>query len=119
MQEEIRTLEKSGRIRDVTHLKDDPSEVVFKLPIFAIQQGSKFRTVWDARRLNQYVKLESFTMESIVTAAKVVRPGDWLVTIDMFSGYHQLELKPDFRKYCCFEFDHKVYEWQVLPFGLK
>ena len=61
------------------------------LPVFAIEQGSKWRVVWDARALNQHIYLESFKMESAATTARMLRPGDYMFTIDMWSGYHQRE----------------------------
>ena len=89
IRKEVRAWEDTGRIRRVTKHRHDPTVVLYTLPIFAIQQGTKIRVVWDARPLNEQIHLKSFKMESIATAARVVRPGDWLFTIDMWNGYHQ------------------------------
>lgn len=34
-------------------------------------------------------------------------------------GYHQIPLKPSFRPFCCFEWQGRVYRWNVLPFGIS
>ena len=37
----------------------------------------------------------------------------------MKAGYHQIPLKPSFRRFCCFEWQGRVYRWNVLPFGIS
>lgn len=39
--------------------------------------------------------------------------------LDMFSGYHQLALRDDVKRWCCFHWEGNTYQWQVLPFGLN
>jgi hypothetical protein len=116
---EVQDLLNTGRIRKVTHLRDDPRFARRILPVFAIRQGEKWRVVWDARALNEDIFLTPFKMETAATAARMLRPGDYLFTIDMWSGYHQLGLQDDLKKYCNFEWEGEIYEWQVLPFGLN
>lgn len=116
---EVAQLLKDGRVKDVTDRKDEPGQALMVLPIFAIRQGAKWRIVWDAREINKLIDCPSFTMESIATAAKLVRPGDYMFTLDMWSGYHQLALREDLRAWCCFEWQGRTYEFQVLPFGLN
>lgn len=120
---EIKSLLKSRRILDVTDDCNDIDIVKRVLPVFAIHQGDKWRVVWDGRKLNQDVHNPSFTMETAATAARMLKPGDFLFTIDQWAGYHQLLLQPNLRPYCCFAWgegkERRVYQWQVLPFGLN
>ena len=48
----------------------------------------------------------------------MMRPEDFMFTVDMKSGYHQILLKPSFRRFCCFQWKGMVYRWRVMPFGL-
>jgi hypothetical protein len=62
-------------------------------------------------------------MEHAEHAAKMMRKGDFMFSLDMKAGYHQVPVKPWFRKFLCFEWgvgaDRKTYQWQVMPFGLS
>ena len=42
-----------------------------------------------------------------------------MFTIDMKSGYHHVPMKETFKKFLCFQWQGRVYQWQVLPFGLS
>lgn len=123
---EVKAMRDTGRIVDVTAYKTDPKYVKFVLPIFAIRQGEKWRVVWDGRELNSEIHCDTFKMESAASTARLLEPGDYMFTIDMWSGYHQLKLqngdggdRADLRPYACFEWEGRTYQWQVLPFGLS
>uniref|UniRef100_A0A383WKW3 Reverse transcriptase domain-containing protein n=1 Tax=Tetradesmus obliquus TaxID=3088 RepID=A0A383WKW3_TETOB len=58
-------------------------------------------------------------MEHAEVAAGMMRPGDYMMVVDMKAGYHQMPVKPGFRKLLCFAWKGKVYQWQVMPFGLS
>lgn len=64
-------------------------------------------------------------MDSVTTAARLLRPGDYCFTIDMWSGYHQLALQENLRPFACFKWrlpeeeEDQYYQWQVVPFGLN
>lgn len=60
-----------------------------------------------------------FKLEHAPKAAAMMRPGDYMFTVDMKSGYHQIALKPSFQRFCCFQWKDRVYRWRVLPFGLS
>ena len=78
---EVAKLLSDGRVRDVSHLRNDPYEALMILPIFAVFQGEKVRVVWDARELNQHIDCPHFKMESVSTAAKLLRPNDYMFTV--------------------------------------
>lgn len=88
---EVAKLAKDGRILEVTDSASDPEIVFMCLPLFAIPQKDSWRVVWDARELNRHVACESFVMETITSAAKMLKPGDFMISADMWAGYHQLE----------------------------
>lgn len=124
---EVEKLAALDSIRDVTQHADDPRYVRRRLPIFSIAQKDKHRLVWDGRLLNVNVELDRFKMESATTTASLLRSGDYMFTLDMWSGYHQLRLRKgeidgdplDMRPFTCFEWQGRTYQWQVLPFGLN
>lgn len=50
---------------------------------------------------------------------QVKRPSLVFSTLDLTSSFWQIELKEYCSKYCGFMFDNQVYEFLVMPFGLK
>ena len=73
----------------------------------------------DVSRLNKFVLLTSFSMESPRTVMDAVREGDWLFSTDMKDGYLHIPIHQDSRRYLRFVFAGKVYQWRPLPFGLS
>lgn len=118
--EETAGLLATGAVRDVTAQRADPEVVRVVAPLTVAVQGSgKKRLCWNGRPINEFLPHKHFKFEHAEQAARMMRPGDFMFTIDMKSGYHQVPLKAGFRKFCCFEWEGRVYQWQVLPFGLS
>ena len=57
-----------------------------------------------------------FTTNSVLSS---VRKGDYAFKIDLQDAYFHLPIHPSSRKYLRFAFENKVYQFQVLPFGLN
>lgn len=109
-----------GAVREVTHLQHDPSVVRAICPLtVAVQASGKQRLCWNGRPVNEYIPQNSFKMEHAEVAARMMRKGDYMMVLDMKAGYHQAPVKPEFRRLLCFAWQGKVYQWQVMPFGLS
>ncbi|GLC60617.1 hypothetical protein PLESTB_001648500 [Pleodorina starrii] len=78
----------------------------------------KFRLIYDARYLNKLVVTPSFKYETLAGLGTVLQPGDYLFTVDLKSGYHHLDIHPDFWRYLGFMWEGKYYVFTQLPFGL-
>ena len=57
-----------------------------------------------------------FTTSSVLSS---VRKGDYAVKIDLQDAYFHVPIHPSSRKYLRFAFENKLYQFQVLPFGLN
>ena len=118
--EQVQELVSIQAVQDVTALRHIRTEVAAILPLtVADPERRKKRLCWNGRHVNDILQVPSFKMEHAPKAASVLRPGDYLFTVDMKSGYHQIPLKPSFQRYCCFEWQGRVYRWRVMPFGLS
>ena len=117
---QVQELLTNGAVEDITAVHRDRTECAAILPLtVAVPDNRKIRLCWNGRHVNDSLQVPSFKMEHAPKAASILKPGDWLFTVDMKSGYHQIPLKPSFRRFCCFEWQGKVYRWAVLPFGLS
>ena len=122
---EVAELLRNGATLDVTALATNTDMVRVIAPLTVAVKGEKRRLCFNARPFNlcedgvtERVHHEKFKMEGAERAAKMMRPGDFILTTDFKAGYLQIPVKPWFRKFLCFEWDGRVYQFQVLPFGL-
>lgn len=116
--EQVGELVSCGAVLDVTDAHASQRRVVAPLTVAENREG-KQRLCWNGRPVNGFLPHQKFKMEHVQVAAGLMRAGDLMFTIDMKSGYHQIPVKPWFRRLLCFEWEGRVYQWQVLPFGLS
>lgn len=121
----VRDLLTVGAVRDVTDLVHDADVVRVIAPLtVAVQASGKRRLCWNGRPVNVFMPSPSFKMEHAEKAARMMRKGDYMFSLDMKAGYHQIPCKEWFKKFCCFAWENdkgetRVYQWQVCPFGLS
>lgn len=117
---EVADLLTRGSISDISSVAHQRSDCMRILPLLVVQNSKgKKRLCFDARHLNDEILCPSFKMETIHVPLRLLRPGDWMMTLDLWSGYHQVGLQTYLRPYCCFSWEGRVYRWNVLPFGLS
>ncbi|KAF6253491.1 hypothetical protein COO60DRAFT_1643121 [Scenedesmus sp. NREL 46B-D3] len=93
-----------GAAEVVTHLQGDVEEVRVIAPLtVAVQDGGKKRLCWNGRPTNVGLDAQKFKMEHVQTAARLMRPGDVMFTLDLKAGYHQFPVTQWFKKFLCFE----------------
>lgn len=100
-----------------------PPEIVNPLSV-SIQRSGKKRLILDLRHINLHLFKNKFKCEDIAVAKEVIKPGDFLFTFDLKSGYHHVDIFPDHTKYLSFSWifpdgSTKYYSFLVLPFGLS
>ena len=88
--------------------------------LFVVMKASgAWRPVIDLSTLNLRVQQTSFKMETLQSVLLSVRPGDWMVSLDLKDAYLQVPMHPDSRKFLRFMVGGKVYQFKVLCFGLS
>ena len=78
-----------------------------------------WRPVIDLSILNLRIQQTSFKMETLQSVLLSVRPGDWMVSLDLKDAYLQVPMHPDSRKFLRFMVGGKVYQFKVLCFRLS
>ena len=78
-----------------------------------------WRPVIDLSRLNRSVLVSHFHMETQQTVLQSLRPGDWLISLDLQDAYLQVPVHPSSRQYLRFCVGEVVYKFRVLCFGLS
>ena len=88
--------------------------------LFVVMKASgAWRPVIDLSTLNLRIQQTAFKMETLQSVLLSVRPGDWMVSLNVKDAYLQVPMHPDSRKYLRFMVGGKVYQFKVLCFGLS
>ena len=102
---------------------DHQPDIVNPLSV-SVQPSGKKRLILDLRHVNLYVFKRKFRCEDISVAIQIFSKGFYLFKFDLKSGYHHVEIFPEYRKYLAFSWDFgdgivKYFQFTVLPFGLS
>ncbi|MGH2638358.1 MAG: hypothetical protein ACRDF4_03600, partial [Rhabdochlamydiaceae bacterium] len=73
------------------------------------KKDGKHRPVIDCRKLNHFLHKEHFKMEGLMTVRDLIRPGDWMITIDIQDAYLHLPVHLYFQKYLRFIWQDQHY----------
>ena len=77
-----------------------------------------FRPIIDLKKLNQFLIVPSFKMETLFSIIAALQPQEWITKIDLKDAYHHILVHVNIRKYFPFVVARVGYQFRVLPFGL-
>lgn len=82
-------------------------------------QNRKWRLVVDFRDLNKKLIPDKFPLPRIEDILDQLGKAKFFSVIDLMSGFHQIPLAAESRKYTAFSCDDGFFEFTRLPFGLS
>ena len=81
----------------------------FLQPLFVTPKVTGgWRPVIDLSRLNRFVRLSHFRMETSLSVLHSLRSGDWMISIDLQDAYFQFPVHPESRRYLRFCLGHQT-----------
>ena len=96
-----------------------PQSPGFYSRLFLVQKASgSWRPIMDLSTLNDYVTSSHFHMETPQSVLRSIRPGDWMVSLDLQDAYLQVPVHHNSRRYLRFVIEGRTYQFRVLCFGL-
>lgn len=110
----IEELLATGAARAVEH----QPRCVLPLGVVPKKGSSKYRLIFDARYINSHLHVPSFKYESLSSLTEVLKPNDYMFTIDLKSGYHHIDMHEDTWEFLGFQWKGCFYQFVQLPFGL-
>ena len=107
------------RLLDLGYVKKCESNPGYVSPIGCVPKkgDDKFRLIHDLRFLNGHCEKFKFKQEDIRVVQQVIKPNDFLTSIDLKDGFFHIKVHPDHQKYLSFQFDNAYYSFTVLCFG--
>ena len=78
----------------------------------------RWRPVIDLSRLNTFLHVEKFKMETPESIRTSLIPGEWLSSTDLSDAYLHIPIHPNSRRYLRFYYKSQVFQFTSLPFGL-
>ena len=83
----------------------------------ALKGSGKYRLCLDLRPLNAYLRKLRMQLETLRRVRHTLRRGDWMLTVDIVSAYHNFLVAPGHQKFCGFEWEGAYYVYAALSFG--
>ena len=97
----------------------EPSNSPWAAPaVLVTKKDSSWRFCVDYRRLNQVTRKDSYPLPRIDDALDSISGSSWFSSLDLRSGYWQIELAPEARPKTAFTIGQGLWQFKVLPFGL-
>ena len=111
--QELQTLLRKGAVEPA------PQSPGFYSRLFLVQKASgSWRPIIDLSTLNEFITSSHFHMETPQSVLRSIRPGDWMISLDLQDAYLQVPVHHESRQYLRFVVAGKSYQFRVLCFGL-
>ena len=95
IENEIKALLKAGVIVKTDHEEGDFISLIFSVP----KNDCSIRLILNLKKLNDFVKVTHFKMESIDSIVALVAPGCWMASIDLKDAYYSVKIHPSYHKF--------------------
>ena len=113
LNQELQNLLRKGAVEPA------PQSPGFHSRLFLVKKASgSWRPIIDLSTLNHYVTSSRFHMETPRSVLNSIRPGDWMISLDLQDAYLQVPVHHDSRRFLRFVLDGKPFQFRVLCFGL-
>ena len=110
-QELLHGMQKQGIIQ--------PSSSPWASPVVLVRKkNGALRFCADYRKLNRVTRKDAYPLPRVDEALDTLAGSCWFTTLDLISGYWQVELHPDDKQKTAFSTPEGLFEFNVMPFGL-
>ena len=103
----------------IEKVMDTTSPGYFSRLFLVPKPDGSFRPIIDLKKLNQFLIVPSFKMETLFSIIAALQPQEWITKIDLKDAYHHILVHVNIRKYFRFVVAGIVYQFRVLPFRLS
>ena len=97
----------------------EPGHIISPIFIRPKKESGKFRVIFNLQALNEYVAYHKFKMDTLQSAINLMKPGCFMMSIDLRDAYYSVPVSPTYRKYLKFIWRDQLYQFTCLPMGLS
>ena len=105
--------------RAIEEVMDTTSPGYYSRLFLVPKPDGSFHPIIDLKKLNQFLVVPSFKMETLFSIITALQPQEWITKIDLKDAYHHILVHVNIRKYFRFVVAGTVFQFRVLPFGLS
>ena len=106
--------------KSAVELVQNPTSLGFFNRLFLVPKpNNKWRPILDLSKLNLFLKVEKFKMETPETIRTSLQQGEWVTSVDFKDAYLHIPIQEQSRKYLRFYIQGRTYQFKALPFGLS
>ena len=106
--------------KNAIEIVQNPNSLGFFNRLFLVPKpNKKWRPKLDLSKLNLFLKVEKFKMETPETIRTSLQQGEWVTSIDFKDAYFHIPIHQRSRKYLRFHVQGQTYQFKALPFGLS
>ena len=114
LEEEVKKLLLKGAVEKI-----NPEGPGFYSRIFLVpKKNGKLRLIIDLSKLNAFLNIQSFKMETANKVRHSIQPNDWAFSLDLTDAYLHIPIHRQSRKFLRFCLKGQVFQFRALPFGL-
>jgi hypothetical protein len=103
---------------DMGKMRPSDSEYACRVTLPVKKDGSR-RFCGDYRPLNLQTRRDSFPMPLVEDVISQLGKSAWFTALDLQSGFWQIRMAPDDMKKTALVTKTELYDWAIMPFGLK
>jgi len=108
-----------GCTKLVRAVVDRATEPEFLHPVFAIWQGSKYRSIYNIKQMNPSLVTRKFKMTGVATWKSLIFRDMYMASIDIKDAYLHIPIHKASRRFLRYVWEGNVWELHALPFGLS
>ena len=103
----------------------EPSDSPYNSPVWVVPKKTdasgkqKWRIVIDFRKLNELTDQDAYPLPDIDDILSQLGNAKFFSALDLSSGFHQIPMNPESKKYTAFSTPQGHYHYNRMPFGLK
>ena len=106
--------------KNAVELVDNQTSLGFFNRLFLVPKpNNNWRPILDLSKLNFFLKVGKFKMETPETIRTSLQSGEWVTSIDFKDAYFHIPIQEQSRKYLRFHVQDQTYQFKALPFGLS
>ncbi|XP_055932981.1 uncharacterized protein LOC129963003 [Argiope bruennichi] len=96
------------------------SESDWAHPVVCVaKKNGSIRLCVDYRQLNKYTIADAYPMKLVTELLYEIGKASFISILDLTKGYWQIPMKPEAKHYTAFITHSGLYQWNVMPFGMK